>query len=60
LVLDLIPPPFSFPQDRIPIREKRERRKIQILMGGQNLGHTFTRDEKMEILLFSMNLSERE
>jgi hypothetical protein len=58
LVLDLSLSLFSFPQDRIPIREREVRRRIQVLMSGQNPVYSITKDEKIEIFFFFMSLSE--
>jgi hypothetical protein len=59
LVLDLNSAPFSFPQERIPVREKRRERRIKILMGSHNLGYSFLWNKKIERFFFSINLSER-
>jgi hypothetical protein len=59
LVLDLNSAPFSFPQERIPVREKRRERKVNILMNIHNLGNSIFLNEKIESSLFSINLSER-
>jgi len=59
LLLDVCVVPFSLPQDRIPRGEKRKEKRIKLLMSDQDSGYLFMRDEKIVMLLFPMNLSER-
>jgi hypothetical protein len=59
-VLDLSFAPFSSPQHRIPMGEKRKERRIKILMRSHNLGYPFLWNKKIEKYLFFINLSKRE
>jgi hypothetical protein len=50
---------FSFPQHSIPTGVKRKEKRIKLLISNRDSGYSFLRNEKIEMLLFSMNLSER-